>query len=415
MLSRRELLRASVVSLASGIVMPNLFARALEVAAADHRVSGPNAAVLDRTLIIIQLAGGNDGLNTVIPYQSGEYYAARPTLAIAPESVIPLNDQLGLHPSLSALHSLWSQGQLAIIDGVGYDHPSLSHFQAMDIWQTADPQLARHDGWLSKLVEGLVDSQGHPLSTVALGATLPPALCCPPTPPPVLENPKQFRLEADPRSVSLTKAREAALRQLYQAYQPPAPYAALLQTTAESAALASIQMQQVLTSYQPSVSYPSTSLADGLKLFAALIAGGYGLRIGYIILGGFDTHALQADHHAQLLKTLGDAVAAFYADLQAKGHAQNTLVMTWSEFGRRVKENASHGTDHGTAAPLFVVGPGVKSGIYGEPPDLKNLDENGNLKFAVDFRSVYATVLAGWLEADPQAVLGQSFPQLPLF
>ena len=161
------------------------------------------------------------------------------------------------------------------------------------------------------------------------------------------------------------------------------------------------------------MAYPESTLADGLKLFAALIGGGHGLRIGYILLGGFDTHADQLKRQPQLLATLSGALGAFYADLAAQGKAEDVLVVTWSEFGRRVAENASGGTDHGTAAPLFVLGGAVKGGLYGEPPDLHQLDD-GNLTFAVDFRGVYASVLEQWLQADADAVLGQKFDQIPL-
>ena len=413
MVTRRDLLRGSVVSLAGGIYMPNLFARALSIAQADASPAvsaGPDAG---RTMIIIQLAGGNDGLNTVIPYQDSAYYSARPHLAIKQQDVVPLDGRLGLNPALKELKPIWDQGHVAIVEGVGYDHPSLSHFQAMDIWQTADPTLQTHDGWLSQLVEGMVDSQGHPLGALALGATLPPALCCPPTPPPVVDSPTTYQLMSDPRYPKAASSREDTLKKLYSSYQAPAPYAALLEATAESAAITTTLLQQIVTGYQPKATYPSGPLADGLKVFAAMIAGGHGLRIGYIMLGGFDTHAAQAQHHDQLLATLSTSLSAFYADLDAQGKADDTLVLTWSEFGRRVSENASLGTDHGTAAPLFVVGKAVKGGFYGQPPDLTNLD-SGNLKFAVDFRSVYASVLDEWLQADSKAVLGQQFSTIPL-
>jgi uncharacterized protein (DUF1501 family) len=172
-------------------------------------------------------------------------------------------------------------------------------------------------------------------------------------------------------------------------------------------------LQQLVSSYQTNVAYPETSLADGLKLFAALINGDHGLRVGYVLLGGFDTHAQQQRQHENLLATLSGALGAFNADLKASGKLDQTLVLTWSEFGRRVAENASGGTDHGTAAPLFVMGGKVKRGIFGDPPDLKNLD-SGNLTFGTDFRSVYASVLEQWLQADSAAVLGQKFTEIPL-
>lgn len=410
MLTRREFVRGSMIAIAGGIYMPSIFARALDIAASDHALAAESQ---NRTLIVIQLAGGNDGLNTVIPYQDGLYHQNRPTLGIKPESALPLNDRLALHPNLKELKSIWDQGHLAIVEGVGYDHPSLSHFQSMDIWQTADPNQGRHDGWLSKLVDGMVDGQGHPLGALALGAALPPALCCPPTPPPVVDQPKNYRLLPDPRNPQLSTARDDALQKLYSSYQAPAPYAALLESTSAAAASSSTFLQQVSADYKPAATYPNNALADGLKLFASLVNGGHGLRIGYVLLGGFDTHADQLKRQPDLLQTLSSALGAFYGDLVANGKADEVLVVTWSEFGRRVAENASGGTDHGTAAPLFVLGGRIKGGVYGEVPDLRNLD-NGNLKFGVDFRSVYASLLDQWLEADSTAVLGQKFNQIPL-
>lgn len=411
MLTRREVLRGSLVAVSGGIFMPNIFERALNIAASDHALAATVAT--GRTLIIIQLAGGNDGLNTVIPYQDSQYYSVRPTLGVKQADALPLNDRLALHPNLSELKGIWDRGKLAVVESVGYDHPSLSHFQAMDIWQTADPTQARHSGWLSSLVEGAVDNNGHPLGSVALGAALPPALCCPPVPPPVVSKPETYRVLPDPRNLELSTERYDALTKLYTSYQAPAPYAALLESTSESAAMSSSALRQISSSYQTSVAYPSTPLADGLKLFAAMINGQQNLRIGYILLGGFDTHADQLQRHPQLMQSLSQAVGAFVSDLEAHGTDGDTLVLTWSEFGRRVAENSSGGTDHGTAAPLFVLGGGVKGGVYGEPPNLTDLDY-GNLKFAVDYRSVYATVLERWLEADSTAVLGQTFTQLPL-
>lgn len=250
MLDRREFLKSALVGISAGIYMPNIFVRALGTAMAD----GSRLALADggdRTLIVVQLAGGNDGLNTVVPYQDGRYYSARPTLALRPETVIPLTAELGLHPALSGLSRVWAEGRLAVVEGVGYDHPSLSHFEAMDIWQTADPQRGRQSGWLSKVVAGAVDSQGHPLGAVALGARLPPALCCPPNAAAVIEGPEAFRLSPDPKYPALTAAREVALRRLYDAYRPPAPYAALFESASVGAAVGMAQLQQALESYRP--------------------------------------------------------------------------------------------------------------------------------------------------------------------
>jgi uncharacterized protein (DUF1501 family) len=285
----------------------------------------------------------------------------------------------------------------------------------MDIWQTADPTVGRHDGWLSTLVGGSVDSDGHPFKALSVGSMLAPALCCPALPPPSLSSAAEYRLQPDPRYASGSAAREDALNRLYASYAAPAPYAALLEATATTAEQSSKDIQSVVAQHQvaPTVTYPKGGLGDGLKLLSSLIARDVGLRVGYVVLGGFDTHSTQAKHHADLLQSLADGISAFQADLATHEKTDEVVIMTWSEFGRRAAENASAGTDHGTAAPLFVLGSNVKGGLVGDPPDLGSLD-NGNLRFATDFRSVYATVLEGWLQTDSTSILGQRFSTLPI-
>jgi uncharacterized protein (DUF1501 family) len=411
-LTRRDFVKSGLAVVSVGAFMPTIFTRAIAAAASDQRPSAAGSAG-SKTLVIIQLAGGNDGLNTVIPYADSRYRELRPRLGIPDGQIVHLDDHLGLHPSLKSLKPIWDAGQLAIVENVGYDHPSLSHFQAMDIWQTADPANARHDGWLSTLVGGDVDSSGHPLRALSVGPALAPALCCPAIPPPALNTLADYQLQPDPRYVSGRAARNDALNRLYSSYAAPAPYAALLEATSVTAEQSSQQLQDAVTQHQPasSATYPKGGLGDGLKLLSALIARDLGLRVGYVVLGGFDTHSSQAKHHSDLLQSLADGISAFQTDLAAHGKADDVTIMTWSEFGRRAGENASAGTDHGTAAPLFVVGNGIKGGLYGDPPDLGNLD-NGNLRFSTDFRSVYATVLEGWLQADSTAILGQQFSKV---
>lgn len=408
--SRRDFARSGLAVISVGAFMPTLFTRAIAAASFDKSPSSAGSGST-KTLIVVQLAGGNDGLNTVIPFADPSYQRLRPTLGIPTDQVLRLDDHLGLHPSLEPLKALWDAGNLAIVENVGYDHPSLSHFQAMDIWQTADPTIGKHDGWLSTLVGGSVDSDGHPFKAVTFGRTLAPALCCPAIPPPALSSVDDYQLQPDPRFPAGQASREEALTRLYASYTAPAPYAALLDATSKTAERSSKDLQSTVASYQTSAPYPKGGFGDGLKLLAALIAKDVGLRVGYVILGGFDTHSAQAKHHADLLKTLADGIAAFHTDLVTHGKADDVLLMTWSEFGRRAAENASGGTDHGTAAPLFVAGSSVKKGIYGDPPNLSSLD-NGNLRFATDFRSIYATVLEDWLQADSKAILGQRFERV---
>jgi uncharacterized protein (DUF1501 family) len=409
-LTRRAMIKDGLLVVSAGMIMPAVFSRGVASARAQA-LDGSRVAqtASDRTLIVVQMAGGNDGLNTVVPFSDPLYLKVRPTLAIPENKVLPLDSRLGLHPNLQPLKKLWDAGHLAIIEGLGYPNQSLSHFQAMDIWQTLDLSGNGSEGWLGKLVAGLVDKEGHPFKAIDIGVQTAQALQSISTQVPTIANVKTYSLYPDPADADGGNARLQALMKLYNSYPGTAPYAALLDTTALNAQDGSRQLRQADATYQPAVTYPKGPFADGLKVLAEAIVQDLGLRVGYVTLGGFDTHANQQTTHDTLLLTLANGLSAFYSDLAAHGKADKVVVMTWSEFGRRVDENGSLGTDHGTAAPLFVLGNPVNKGIYGEPPSLSNLDENGNLKYTVDFRSIYATVLDRWMGASSKDILGGSF------
>ncbi len=409
-LSRRAMIKDGLLVVSAGMVMPAVFSRGVASANALS-VEGSHIARVagNRTLIVVQMAGGNDGLNTVIPLTDSLYPKMRPTLAIPNTQALSLDGRLGLHPNLSPLKNLWDQGHLAIVEGVGYPNQSLSHFQAMDIWQTLDLNGMGSEGWLGKLVSGWVDKDGHPFKALDVGVQTAPALSSINTQVPTLANIQSYRIAPDPVDVDNGNARLQALMKLYNSYPKTAPYAALLDTTALSAQEGSQQLHEAQGQYRSTVTYPLGPFAAGLKILAEAIVQGLGLRVGYVTLGGFDTHANEKGTHDTLMKTLADGLFAFYTDLVQHGKADNVVIMTWSEFGRRVEENGSQGTDHGTAAPLFVLGNPVNKGIFGEPPSLSNLDQNGNLKYTTDFRSVYATVLDRWLGASSKDVLGEAF------
>ena len=409
-ISRRAMMKDGLLVVTAGMIMPSIFGRAVR-AAHNAAQEGDHWAfdAQGKTLIVVQMAGGNDGLNTIVPYTDSLYYQARPTLAIQQQNVLTLNDRLGFNPSLQALKPFWDAQKLAIVEGVGYPNPSLSHFQAMDIWQSLDLNGQGTDGWLGKYVAGLVDKDGHPFQSLDIGVQLPAALRAINAQVPTLTDSQTYQLAADPANKKGLDARTQALLRLYDSYPKTAPYAALLDSTAQSAQQGSKALMEADAAYQSAVTYPTGPFADGLKVLAEVIVQGLGLRVGYVTLGGFDTHANQVQDQPTLLQTLAEGLAAFYNDLDAHGKADDVVIMTWSEFGRRVHENGNEGTDHGTAAPLFVMGNSVTGGIYGEPPDLGNLDETGNLKFTIDFRQIYATVLDRWLGAPSQAILGGSF------
>ncbi len=409
-ISRRAMMKDGLLVVTAGMLMPSIFGRA--VRAAHNAAQEGDRLAFDaqgRTLIVVQMAGGNDGLNTIVPYTDGLYYQARPTLAIQQKDVLTLNDRLGMNPALKTLKPFWDRQKLAIVEGVGYPNPSLSHFQAMDIWQSLDLNGQGGEGWLGKYVAGLVDKDGHPFQSLDIGVQLPTALRAINAQVPTLTQPESYQLIADPANKKGLNARTQALLRLYDSYPKTAPYAALLDATAQDAQQGSKILMEADAAYKPAVTYPTGAFADGLKVLAEVIVQGLGLRVGYITLGGFDTHANQVNEQPALLQTLAEGLSAFYSDLAAHGKADDVVIMTWSEFGRRVHENGNEGTDHGTAAPLFVMGNAVTGGIYGEPPDLSNLDQTGNLKFTIDFRQVYATVLDRWLGAPSQAILGGSF------
>ncbi len=409
-LTRRAMIKDGLLVVSAGMIMPAVFSRGVASARAQA-LDGSRVAqtASDRILIVVQMAGGNDGLNTVVPFSDPLYLKVRPTLAVPENKVLPLDTRLGLHANLQPLKKLWDAGHLAIVEGVGYPNQSLSHFQAMDIWQTLDLHGNGSEGWLGKLVAGLVDKEGHPFKAIDIGVQTAQALQSISTQVPTIANVKTYSLYPDPADADGGNTRLQALMKLYNSYPGTAPYAALLDTTALNAQDGSRQLHQADATYRPAVTYPKGPFADGLKVLAEAIVQDLGLRVGYVTLGGFDTHASQQATHDTLLLTLANGLSAFYNDLAAHGKADKVVVMTWSEFGRRVDENGSLGTDHGTAAPLFVLGNPVNGGFYGEPPSLSNLDENGNLKYTVDFRSIYATVLDRWMGASSRDILGGSF------
>lgn len=409
-LSRRAMIKDGMLVVSAGMVMPAIFSRGIASAMAQS-LDGSRLAqnATDHTLIVVQLAGGNDGLNTVVPYTDPLYLKMRPTIGIPQSKVVTLDTRLGLHPNLAPLKKIWDSGHMAIVEGVGYPNQSLSHFQAMDIWQTLDLSGNGSEGWLGKLVAGLVDQQGHPFKSLDVGVQTAQALQSITTQVPTVASVKSYGVSPDPADRDGGNARLQALMKLYNSYPSTAPYAALLDTTALNAQDGSRQLRQADATYHPAVTYPTGPFAAGLKVLAEAIVQGLGLRVGYVTLGGFDTHAGQSATHDTLMTTLANGLAAFYNDLAGHGKADNVVVMTWSEFGRRVEENGSLGTDHGTAAPMFILGNPINKGIFGEPPSLSSLDSNGNLKYTIDFRSVYATVLDRWMGASSKDVLGADF------
>ena len=361
----------------------------------------------DNILVVLEMTGGNDGLNTVIPYADDLYHKARPTLRQAKNDVIRLDDHVGLHPGMWGFRPMWDQGQLAVAQGVGYPNPQRSHFESMDIWQSADPRGGIANGWLGRAAVARGDySGGVPILHIGQ-SRLPLAVTGAPGGGAVTVNSKDsFHLELGGGQAAQQKARRRLLDEL----------AAPTGKVGENELVSFVQRQQVqtLTAVEQlrdllegpnAVSRQGNGLGQQLQLIAGLIAKGFGTRIFYVSLEGFDTHSFQGTTHNNLLAELADSVGAFFQALKATGHDRRVRLMTYSEFGRRVKENNSRGTDHGAASCLFVAGPSVQGGVVGKHPSLSDLDAD-DLKFHTDFRRLYATLLDDWLGCDSKAVLG---------
>lgn len=412
-IGRREFLRSGLVfgagaaGLAAGYAaVPDVFARAM-YAAKQEKVTN------DKVLVMIQLAGGNDGLQTVIPLADQSYRDLRPQLSRSADDALPISSDFGLNKNLVGAKKLWDDGKLAIVQGVGYPEPSFSHFDSIRVWETADPERRQQDGWLGKTIATNYDSAGHPLVGCACGTTgIPGALRDLEATLTVVNSQQSFKFNGGAEM-------EKAMGALYTS--TPGIYGALFDTAVATARDTVAQLKTSAASYTPLAQYSDNAklvfssknqLAAALQLAAQLIVTGTGVKILHLTLGGFDTHYTQQQRHDDLMAYFDQAVSAFYTDLAAHGMSDRVLIATWSEFGRRPKENASAGTDHGTSAPVFLMGDGVKGGLYGAAPSLTKLDTRGNLEYNVDFRSVYQEILEGHLRLDAKEVFTQSFDKL---
>jgi uncharacterized protein (DUF1501 family) len=366
----------------------------------------------DNILVVLEMTGGNDGLNTVIPYADDLYHKARPTLRQTKDVVIRLDDYVGLNSGMVGFRPLWEKGHLAVVQGVGYPNPERSHFEAMDIWQSADPKGSR-TGWLGRAaVESDNHSGGVPILHVGPNRQPLAVAGAPGGGAVTVGDQNLFRLELSGGKVAQQKARRKLLEEL----------AAPAVKTGEDDLASFVQRRQVqtLTAVETlrellegpnAVPRQGDGLSQKLQLVAGLIAKGFGTRIFYVSLDGFDTHANQGPTHANLLGDLANSINRFFETLKTSGNDGRVRLMTFSEFGRRVPENGSRGTDHGAASCLFVAGPSVKGGVVGKHPSLADLDAD-DLKFHTDFRRVYATQLDGWLGCDSKAVLGAKWDRL---
>jgi uncharacterized protein (DUF1501 family) len=400
--TRRSFLKSSFGAglVAYGLDVPRFLARS---AAATPAVGARGAK--ETVLVVVQLTGGNDGLNTVVPITDPLYAKVRPKLKLDPKQVKKLTKDMALHPAMSGFAELYQQKSLAVVQGVGYPNPSQSHFTSMDIWHSARLAGPYSDGWLGRALGNVKGGTGYHLGPK--GQESPLALTGPIKCPSLAS---LNDLELRTQGVNGTD-RRLQRETIEKAGTGSATNNALLdfvhRTTAGTFATAK-RLREIAQQYTPKVTYPQNGLAERLKLAAQLIDAEVGARVYYVEQDGYDTHAEQLPAHAALLGELSSAVTAFYQDLKARGHGDRVLILTFSEFGRRIKENGSLGTDHGSAAPLFLIGGKVNPGLIGVHPRLDKPDD-GNLVHHTDFRSIYATILDQWLGVSSQEVLQQKF------
>jgi uncharacterized protein (DUF1501 family) len=369
------------------------------------------SAIRDKALVVIQLSGGNDCLDTVVPYTNGLYYDFRPTVKIAAEEVLPINEAFGFHPSMGPIKRLWDEGKVAVINGIGYPNPDRSHFRSMDIWHTAEPEKIGKEGWLGRAIRELDPKGDNVLTGINFGRGLPRALGCRGVPVASVGNLETYGLFSDLQD---EQSKQFALETFTRMYGGTAGRDAIMsllsQTGAEALKGADI-LRTAPARYASTVVYPANPVAQNLKSMAQVLCADLGTRIYYTQHGSFDTHSGELATHAKLWQEVAGAVGAFMDDLQEHGCADDAVILIFSEFGRRIRDNGS-GTDHGSGGVAFVIGNAVQGGMYGEYPSLKAEDQlNGDLHFNNDFRCTYATLLEQWLGLEPAPIVNGQFEQ----
>ena len=393
-MKRRDFIKQS--SLASSLFFVPSFVKAFETA--TKNVLGY------KKLVIIQLSGGNDGLNTIVPYTNDIYYNNRPALAISKSNILKINDELGFHNKLAPLKNLYDKGYLSIINNVGYPNPNRSHFRSTDIWHTAsDSNVYSNTGWLGRYIDnhGKMPYSGieidDSLSLILKGETVNGI---------ATKNPAVLN-----RNMR-TPYFENILKQQTDDHLSEHNLGYLYKTMIEAKSSAKYIFETSKT-YNSTFTYPQNPFGKQLKTTAQFINSGINSQVYYVSMGGFDTHVNQSKRQDKLLNVYAESMDVFIKDLEKSDTFKDTLVLTFSEFGRRVKQNAANGTDHGAANNVFVIGKNLsKPGFYNEAPNLLDLDKNNDLKYTVDFRSIYATVLKNWLEVNDGQVLNKSFKTL---
>ncbi|MBX3394405.1 MAG: DUF1501 domain-containing protein [Phycisphaerae bacterium] len=436
--SRREMLRRGASLLSAAATVPLFLDRTALALSGPSDSPGPKRKTRNdasRILVVVQLAGGNDGLNTVVPIGNDRYYQSRPSLAIRKDDALSINADLAFPKSAEGLKSLYDDGLLAVVQGVGYPNPNRSHFVSTDIWSTADPEERIHNGWLGRYFdcECKGSARPDPKSGIALTQESPLAMQGARFSPVSFNSPEELSWRgpaAHGRGMAAFNKLNQSKRKNTRKTEAPLDQAGALAYLERMAmdARASAEEIQRATGIDGANSRNQGfrfrfqnrgrggELGQKLEMVKRMIAAGLDARVYYVSMGGFDTHAQQAGRHQTLITQLGEALKDFTLSLKADGLLDRVTIMTFSEFGRRVAENGSQGTDHGAAAPLFIVGSSVRPGLHGEHPSLEPADlDAGDLKWQVDFRSIYTAVLSDWLKADAAKVLGGEYSKAALF
>lgn len=399
--SRRDFLKKGIGLVSLSAAAPHLWLRPVHA----QGKGGPGGDA-SRVLVVLQMNGGNDGINTVIPYGNGAYYDARETIAIPEAQILDLNGSVGLHPALAPLMPLYQSQKLAVIQGTGYPTPNRSHFRSMEIWQTADPNDVDDTGWLGRFADLHLKDAGE-LAAVHVGDELPKSMNGDLIVAPSIDKLQTYRFYTDDAHPGDRPNQVSAF--LGTNDRRGASYASSMASTNRSAYAGSEELQAAAGGYTPRATYPNTKLGRDMQFAAQIITSNVGTRVLSVRTNGYDSHANQLNEQQALHASFAQSLAAFQADLEAYGYADRVTLLAFSEFGRRVEENGSGGTDHGTAGPMFVMGNGVAGGLYGSYPSLTTLDANGDLIFTVDFRTVYASMLENWMGVDSRDMLGGTF------
>ena len=368
----------------------------------------------DPALVVIQLSGGNDALNTVVPYTNGIYQDSRKAIRLEEHEVLDLNGKLGLSPAMGPIKNLWDQGDVAIVNGIGYPKPNRSHFRSMDIWHTAESVDVAPDGWLGRTIREIDPEHQNVVAGVNFGRGLPRALHCKGVPVASVGNLATYGLMPD---IDDMATRDLALNIFTRMYGPREGRDAILEAigdTGMSAYLGADILRAAPQQYRSSIEYGDNQIAQQMKDIAQVMLADVGTRIFYTQHGSYDTHSGELLNHYTLWDELSNAVSDFFADLEEHGREDDAVVMVFSEFGRRIDDNGS-GTDHGSGGVAFVMGSNVKGGLYGEYPSLEPIDQvEGDMAYNNDFRGLYATLLDDWMGIDPNPILGGNFEQFDM-